>query len=224
MSHEEALQEAAWVGTLAVLYSLPFMATSFFLSRLIVPPWRGRLRSVGAWALGCVGSIILAGVIAMVIGPLGAIGDGDLFLQGAMAGSALGPLTALRWGRQAAREPIMERWSLATQAGEKSNSPLTPAGMNAGQRVVLMVSGALILGTLAFPPYHREFAQATINMGYAPIFAPPANGAATVNAAMLAVQWLGIVILGCIAWLLLRDMPPRRGDASGTTSSPPSAP
>ncbi len=69
--------------------------------------------------------------------------------------------------------------------------------MNKMQRGVLIASGAVVLMMLLYPPYLSN--QGT---DYAFLFAPPWR--ATVNVATLIVQWLGVSIVGGIAYFILK--------------------
>lgn len=63
---------------------------------------------------------------------------------------------------------------------------------------------AVILLMLLFPPFHRGYQGGSINMGYSFIFSPP-EVISTVNTGMLFMQWIGALILGGIAFFLLKD-------------------
>jgi hypothetical protein len=79
--------------------------------------------------------------------------------------------------------------------------------MNETQRKVLIGVGATVLAMLIYPPY-RIFSyggnsNAVIESGYAFLFELPNR--ATVDVATLLAQWLGVLIVGAIAFFLLKD-------------------
>lgn len=94
--------------------------------------------------------------------------------------------------------------------------------MNKKQKCVLIIVGVVIFLMLIYPPFHYSYK----NERYARIDCPPAvdrkilmmfHGPysscdpspsivrATINNGTLFTQWLGVLIIGGIAWLLLRD-------------------
>ena len=81
--------------------------------------------------------------------------------------------------------------------------------MNAKQKIILLITAAVILLMFAFPPFHVVHPQVgERNMGYGFILNPPefySTGiGATVNSGMLLVQWVGVLILGGLAFFLLK--------------------
>lgn len=79
--------------------------------------------------------------------------------------------------------------------------------MNKNQKIALLLTGAAILVMLLFPPFQVIFSGTTINMGYGFIFTPPKKGylIASVNSVMLFVQWIGVVVIGSLAFFLLKN-------------------
>jgi len=77
--------------------------------------------------------------------------------------------------------------------------------MNERQRVILSIVGAIIALMLLFPPYIVVAGAPVraIESGYALIFNLPQR--ATVDLGMLLVQWLGVVVVGGIAFFLSKD-------------------
>ncbi|HHT9115492.1 MAG: hypothetical protein HY607_06155 [Planctomycetes bacterium] len=87
--------------------------------------------------------------------------------------------------------------------------------MNKKQKCVLIIVGVVIFLMLIYPPFYHEGK----NMGYGFLddppeavytrFAYPENEyryvPALVNTRLLFTQWAGVLIIGGIAWLLLRD-------------------
>jgi hypothetical protein len=55
-----------------------------------------------------------------------------------------------------------------------------------------------------FPPFQVHLADRTRSVGYAWIFSSPLDGAATIDGAMLIAQWVIVLGIGAIAFLLLR--------------------
>lgn len=90
--------------------------------------------------------------------------------------------------------------------------------MNKNQKLVLIVVLSTIVAILLFPPFHLQSGDQTavMNMGYSFIFSPPERNRleATVDELMLLVQWVGILLIGRIAWMLtkLNDIPRRNGE------------
>ena len=79
--------------------------------------------------------------------------------------------------------------------------------MNDMQRKALIAVGTLVLGMLVYPPYRLfatgDYSSSIIETGYAWLFALPDQ--ATVDVATLAVQWIGVLIVGAIAFFVLKD-------------------
>ena len=79
--------------------------------------------------------------------------------------------------------------------------------MNDNQRKVLIGVGAIVLAMLIYPPYriygYGQSSNAVIESGYAFLFALPNR--ATVDVTTLLVQWVGVLIVGAIAFFLLKD-------------------
>lgn len=75
--------------------------------------------------------------------------------------------------------------------------------MNEKQKKVLMVVGAVVLGMLLYPPFHMGYKGSYLGQGYSFLFNPPINS--SVDAGTLFAQWVGVLIIGGIAFFLLRD-------------------
>ena len=79
--------------------------------------------------------------------------------------------------------------------------------MNETQKKVLISVGVVVLAMLIYPPYRIHGfganSNAVIQSGYAFIFALPDR--ATVDVTTLLVQWVGVLVVGAIAILLLKD-------------------
>jgi hypothetical protein len=79
--------------------------------------------------------------------------------------------------------------------------------MNASQKRILIAMIVIIVGMLLYSPFHVVANNGTIfNMGYDWITDPPKRGyiAATVNVAMLLIQWVGVFVVGGLAFFLAK--------------------
>jgi len=74
--------------------------------------------------------------------------------------------------------------------------------MNKNQRKVLLGVGTIVLAMLIFPPYRSGSRNEIVN-GYDFLFALPYE--ARLDATTLLVQWVGVLIVGAIAFFLLKD-------------------
>lgn len=72
--------------------------------------------------------------------------------------------------------------------------------MNQRQRMILIVSAALIAMMLIYPPFQIMGR----GRGYNWIFSPP-HHAAIINVGQLLVQWVAVVLIGGIMFLLSKD-------------------
>ena len=80
--------------------------------------------------------------------------------------------------------------------------------MNPKQRQLLMGMVATVVLMFIFPPFNFiGQGGLTLNAGYGFIFFPPGAGAieASVNVALLLTRWVGVVIIGAIFHMLLRE-------------------
>jgi len=79
--------------------------------------------------------------------------------------------------------------------------------LNETQRKVLIIIGAIVLVMLIYPPYRTYGfggnSNAVVNSGYAFLFELPDR--ATVNVGTLLVQWVGVLIVGAIAFFFLKE-------------------
>lgn len=79
--------------------------------------------------------------------------------------------------------------------------------MNEVQRKVLIAVGAIVLAMLLYPPYQIHGfglnSGAIIASGYALLFDLPTR--ATVDVSTLIAQWFGVLIVGGIAFALLKN-------------------
>jgi hypothetical protein len=74
--------------------------------------------------------------------------------------------------------------------------------MNRHQKRILVVGGILIALALLHPPFQIMGR----GMGYSWLFSPP-HEMAVINAGQLIVQWIAIVLIGGVAYLLVKDLP-----------------
>lgn len=73
--------------------------------------------------------------------------------------------------------------------------------MSKAQKNVLICIAIIIVLMLLFPP----FTYRQMNQGYSFIFNPPYYGQANINIGQLIIQWFGVLIVGAIAWLIVKD-------------------
>lgn len=77
--------------------------------------------------------------------------------------------------------------------------------MNERQRTLIKVLMAIAAGMVAFPPFHAVgVGGATVDRGYHFIASPPV-GIASIDIARLAVQLLGLAIIGGGLWVLFKE-------------------
>lgn len=80
--------------------------------------------------------------------------------------------------------------------------------MNKNQQRILIGIVIIVAAMLVYPPFKVTAHNGAIfNMGYDWILAPPKRGyiVATVNASMLMIQWIGVLIVGGIAFFLVKN-------------------
>lgn len=97
--------------------------------------------------------------------------------------------------------------------------------MNTNQKRILKAVIAIIVAMLLYPPFHVIMNNGTtLNMGYGWITDPPKQGyiTATVNVAMLLIQWVGVLVVGGLAFFLAKmtiDLPISSSVVSGSEQS-----
>lgn len=64
---------------------------------------------------------------------------------------------------------------------------------------------AIIVAMSVYPPFQVHWQGRTSSVGYGWIFSPPLDGAATIDVAMLIAQWVIVLGIGAIAFILLRN-------------------
>ncbi len=80
--------------------------------------------------------------------------------------------------------------------------------MNQNQKRILMAVIAIVVAMLAFPPFQVIAPNgAVLNMGYDWLIDPPKRGylVATVNVSMLLIQWIGVLVVGGLAFFLAKN-------------------
>lgn len=75
--------------------------------------------------------------------------------------------------------------------------------MNDMQKKTLIAIGAVVLGMLLYPPYRVVHRYSIVETGYTWIFSLPDQAILDVSA--LVVQWLGVLIVGGIAFFVQKD-------------------
>ncbi len=81
---------------------------------------------------------------------------------------------------------------------------VTGFGRNSFQRLTLYIAAILSVAMLVFPPFHLVFDGFVQNLGHSFVFNPPRPDA-TVDTGMLLTQWVTVVLVARIVWLLVRD-------------------
>jgi len=76
--------------------------------------------------------------------------------------------------------------------------------MNEKQKIVLVIVAVVVLAMLLYPPFHIVRDIGVGGWGYSWIFNPP-HFRATVNTGLLLTQWIGVLIVGIIAYLFFKD-------------------
>lgn len=72
--------------------------------------------------------------------------------------------------------------------------------MNAGQKLILKICALIIMAMMIYPPYQLLGR----GMGYHFVFIGADYPQATINGGLLLVQWVGVCLIGGIAYLLAR--------------------
>jgi len=78
--------------------------------------------------------------------------------------------------------------------------------MNDKQKKVLIAVAVIVLAMLLYPPYIQQIGGANsiaTTSGYAFIFELPFRS--TIHIATLLIQWVGILIVGGIAFFMVKD-------------------
>jgi hypothetical protein len=80
--------------------------------------------------------------------------------------------------------------------------------MNTNQKIILITMVLVISGMFLYPPFNLVAKNGTVlNMGYAWIFEPPRRGyfVSNVNTAMLLIQWIGVIVVGGLIFVLAKS-------------------
>ncbi|MHB1176390.1 MAG: hypothetical protein ACYCZJ_14815 [Sulfuriferula sp.] len=80
--------------------------------------------------------------------------------------------------------------------------------MNKKQKILLIAILVIVAVMLIFPPFDIRLLNGAVpNMGYSLIVDPPEfrGLAATVDVGLLITQWVGVLIVGGIAFFLFKD-------------------
>lgn len=76
--------------------------------------------------------------------------------------------------------------------------------MNDNQKSVCLGVVAVVVGMALYPPFVLHwFGRTATEYGW--IFSPPFNGAATVDVGRLIAQWVAVLGVGAVAFVLLRN-------------------
>ena len=76
--------------------------------------------------------------------------------------------------------------------------------MNQKQKTVLIAVAAVVVGMLLYPPFHWQGPGGRVSRaGYSWIFNPPYDF--TVDIGLLLTQWIAVLIVGSIAYFMLKD-------------------
>ena len=77
--------------------------------------------------------------------------------------------------------------------------------MNDKQRAVLILAAIVILAMLLYPPFDQIGYRGQVwGIGYSWIFKPP-YGPTKVDTGLLLIQWIGVLIVGAIAYFFFMD-------------------
>lgn len=79
--------------------------------------------------------------------------------------------------------------------------------MNKAQKLILLITITIIVAMFVYPPFYvTSYNGVTVNIGYGWVFDPPKGGSilGTVNTSMLLVQWVGVLIVGSLAFFLAK--------------------
>ena len=78
--------------------------------------------------------------------------------------------------------------------------------MNAKQKKILIAVAAIVLAMLLYPPLQEiRHGGAVSRMGYGWIFDWAPHQDATVDIGLLITQWVGVLIVGRIAYFMMKD-------------------
>ena len=99
--------------------------------------------------------------------------------------------------------PIKKHLTEANRDG-LDTLPNKSYSMSQGQKSILVAVIAVLVAMIAYPPFHLVGRNGVVlNKGYGWIFDPPIT-TATVNVSMLLIQWIGVLVVGGIAFFLTK--------------------
>lgn len=113
----------------------------------------------------------------------------------------------------AAQSPIHEQKEKSYAKKEPHNLQLDATkgnAMNQNQKRILIAVLAIVAAMFVYPPFQIVANNGTVfNMGYGWIFDSPKRGSviANVNVPMLLIQWIGVLIVGGIAFFIAKSSP-----------------
>jgi len=76
--------------------------------------------------------------------------------------------------------------------------------MNKNQKLILIAVVVVVVAMFIYPPFQAVRNGTVFNMGYGWIFALSKRGYMTINVSMLIIQWIGVFIVGGIAFFLAK--------------------
>lgn len=74
--------------------------------------------------------------------------------------------------------------------------------MNKKQKIILIVVAVVIVAMLLFPPMQFQYEGNIRGVGYHFILD---SGAYTVNTILLLTQWIGVLVIGAIAYFIAKE-------------------
>lgn len=135
-----------------------------------------------------------------------------------MLGVIAGLFILVRYLIRKAKAPANDAAALTTAAGATpmqmrtdqqdlypvKRAPNNAHQMNDNQKLLCIGIIAIIVAMAVYPPFQVHLAVGTRSVGYGWIFSPPYGDAATIDVAMLIAQWVIVLGIGAIAFILLR--------------------
>ncbi len=78
--------------------------------------------------------------------------------------------------------------------------------MNKNQKHILIAVIVVVVAMLIYPPFQAVRSGTVYNMGYGWIFALSKRGYMTINVSMLIIQWIGVFVVGGLAFFLTKNI------------------
>jgi|GEM_PF-3501465 len=91
--------------------------------------------------------------------------------------------------------------------------------MNRNQKLILIAVVVVVMAMFIYPPFQAVRNGTVYNMGYGWIFALSKRGYMTINVSMLIIQWIGVFIVGGIAFFLAKGASATVGFSSKQSAS-----